>query len=215
MKKLIFTAMLTAAAFCSCQKMPSVIDADGEFMVTTSYDRDADFGSYATFTVADTLLVLDQRFRCDSVKNSFSDQLVAEFKEMMESCGYTYVPVDERENADLGIQLSYVSETSYYVDYVDPYWWLDYPGYWSSAYWGSWGGGWYYPYPVAYQSSTHTLMADMADLTSADGEDQQLRMVWSCLIDGNAGGTRTDLARFKVAIRQAFAQSPYIDAVSE
>lgn len=201
---------MAVALISACQKMPSAVDTDGEFLVATSFAEDTDFGGFATFTVADSVVVLDSRFGGDKVKSSYTDRLVNEYREMMESCGYTYLPVEEKDNADLGIQLTYVADTDYYTSYVDPYWWLDYPGYWSSYYWGSWGGGWYYPYPVVYQFSTHSLMVDMADLTSSEGEDARLPVVWSCMINGEAGYANVDYRRFMIAIDQAFTQSEYI-----
>lgn len=216
MKKIVVSALAAAAlVFPSCQKMPSVVDADGEFLVSTSYAEGTDFSKYASFTVADSVVVLQSRLAGEKVRNSFTDELVGAYRQMMEENGFEYVPVDEKENADLGIQLTYVADTDYYIDYVDPYWWLDYPGYWSSYYWGAWGGGWYYPYPVMYEFSTHSLMADMADLTAASGEDERIPVLWSCMINGNAGSTRADYARFMTAIRQAFAQSPYLSRISE
>ncbi len=216
MKKIVVSALAAAAlVFPSCQKMPSVVDADGEFLVSTSYAEGTDFSKYASFTVADSVVVLQSRLAGEKVRNSFTDELVGAYRQMMEENGFEYVPVDEKEKADLGIQLTYVADTDYYIDYVDPYWWLDYPGYWSSYYWGAWGGGWYYPYPVMYEFSTHSLMADMADLTAASGEDERIPVLWSCMINGNAGSARTDYARFMTAIRQAFAQSPYLSRISE
>lgn len=218
MKKFIMSVPLAAAVLAGCQKMPSNVDADGEFLVSTSYDQEVDFSKYNTFTVADSIFVLDSYMGGDMVKNSFTDGLIDEYKDMMEACGYKYVqpPVDGgTTDADLGIQLTYVSDTDYYVDYVDPYWWLDYPGYWSSSYWGLWGGGWYYPYPVMYEFSTHSLMADMADLTAPEGENEDLTVVWSCMINGNVGATRSDFVRFKTAIQQAFKQSPYLEKDAE
>lgn len=215
-KNILILMVLAGAAAVSCQKFPTAVDADGEFLVSTSYDKETDFSKYSTFTVADSVLVLDSYFRCDTVKTSFTDRLVEKFRQKMEERGYTYVPAEDirDENdpaeADLAIQLTYVGDTDYYVDYVDSYWWLDYPGYWSSYYWGSWGGGWYYPYPVIYQFSTHSLMVDMADLTSAEGEDEKLTVVWSCMINGEAGYANVDYRRFLTAIDQAFAQSQYI-----
>ncbi len=206
---------MAVALISACQKMPSAVDTDGEFLVATSFAEDTDFGGFATFTVADSVVVLDSRFGGDKVKSSYTDRLVNEYREMMESCGYTYLPVEEKDNADLGIQLTYVADTDYYTSYVDPYWWLDYPGYWMSSYWGPWGGGWYYPYPVYYEFTTHSLMAEMADLTAASGEDESLPVVWSCMINGSATSTRNDYRKFILAIRQAFAQSPYLGAAAE
>ena len=213
MKKFAMSIPLAAVILAGCQKMPSVVDADGELLVSTSYDQEADFSKYTTFTVADSIFVLDS-YMGDMVKNSCTDGLLDECKTMMESLGYTFVDIDNKADADLGIQLTYVYDTDYYVSYADPYWWLDYPGYWSTSYWGMWGG-WYYPYPVTYEFSSHSLMADMADLTTAEGEDSDLPVVWNCMINGSTGSSRSDFARLKTGIRQAFGQSPYLSKVSE
>ena len=230
-----------------CQKMPSNIDADGNLLVATSYDSEADFSGYTTFSVADSIFIIDSYMRGQLVKNAFTDALTDEFRQMMESCGYEFVPIEDNtgddtgsgdgtdtgsggdtgsgsgddtgttggQTADLGIQLTYSYDTEYYVDYVDPYWWTGYPGYWSAGYWGIYGGAWYYPYPVTYEVTTHSLMAEMVDLTGPGTEDEKVPVVWSSVIDGNTGSTRSDLARFKTAIRQAFAQSSYLDRTSE
>ena len=215
MKKFILLAIMAVPALWSCQKLPSTVDADGEFLVYTSHDESVDFSGFTTFSIADGLLVISS-YDCDTLTNAFSDNLIAEYRQMMEDCGYTYVPYDgDNTDADLGIQLTYFSDTDYHVDYVDPYWWTGYPGYWSAGYWGIYGGAWYYPYPVTYEVTTHSLMAEMVDLTGPGTEDEKVPVVWSSVIDGNTGSTRSDLARFRTAIRQAFAQSSYLDRTSE
>lgn len=215
MKKMTLAFILACAGIMySCQKFPSVTDVDGEFLVSTSYAEDTDFSKYTTFTIADSILVLDSYMGCDTIKNASTDKLVGEYRKMLEERGYTYVPKEDDVpvSADLAVQLSYVADTDYYTEYVNPYWWLDYPGYWSSYYWGAWGGGWYYPYPVTYRFTTHSLMADMADLTAPTGENESLPVIWSCFINGSAGSSRDDLQKFVDAIDQAFAQSEYLAA---
>jgi hypothetical protein len=128
----------------------------------------------------------------------------------MEKLGYIYTP--SNPDADLGIQLTYIIKTERYLQYYDndPYWWLDYPGYWPSGYWGSWTG-WYYPYPVTYTYTTNALVADMVDLTEEAREATPLKIVWSCYIGGPAGySVQDDVNRMKAAVDQAFVQSPYL-----
>jgi hypothetical protein len=93
-----------------------------------------------------------------------------------------------------------------------PNWWLDYPGYWPSGYWGDWTG-WYYPYPVTYTYTTNALIAEMVDLTAvpAAGESKPLTIVWSSYIGGPASSSiYVDVRRMRSAIDQAFVQSPYL-----
>jgi hypothetical protein len=128
----------------------------------------------------------------------------------MEKLGYIYTP--SNPDADLGIHLTYIVKTERFVQYYnnDPYWWLDYPGYWPSGYWGNWTG-WYYPYPVTYTYTTNALITDMVDLTPARDGSSPLKIVWSCYIGGPAGySVQYDVDRMKESINQAFAQSPYL-----
>jgi hypothetical protein len=108
--------------------------------------------------------------------------------------------------------MTYIIKTERYVKfYNDPYWWLDYPGYWPSGYWGSWTG-FYYPYPVTYTYTTNALITDMVDLTGVEKEDTPLEVVWTSYIGGPAGSSvQGDVARMKTSIGQAFVQSPYLN----
>ena len=127
----------------------------------------------------------------------------------MEKLGYIYLPSDP--DAQLGIQVTYAEDTQRFVQYYDdPYWWLDYPGYWPASYWGNWTG-WYYPYPVVYTYTTNALIADMVDLTAGE-QNGKLKIVWSCYIGGPASGSiNYDVKRMSAAVDQAFAQSPYLN----
>jgi hypothetical protein len=108
--------------------------------------------------------------------------------------------------------MTYIIKTERYVKYYnDPYWWLDYPGYWPSGFWGNWTG-FYYPYPVSYTYTTNALIVDMVDLTTEEKADEPLEVIWTSYIGGPASVYADDnVARIKVAIDQAFAQSPYLD----
>ena len=94
----------------------------------------------------------------------------------------------------------------YYVDYAYPYWWLGYDAYWSPY----WTGAWYYPYPVTYEFTANSLLADMADQTVTGDDGESHPIVWSCTLSGESGSMRYDYVRFRTAIRQAFDQSSYL-----
>ena len=128
----------------------------------------------------------------------------------MEKMGFIYTP--SNPDADLGVQLTYMINTERYVQYYgDPYWWLDYPGYWSPGYWGDWYG-YYYPHRVTYTFSTNALVADIVDLTAEQGSGKNLEILWSSYIGGPAGPSASyDVQRMKSSIDQAFAQSPYLN----
>lgn len=207
MKRVIFISTLLLLAL-ACQKEPYSQDNDGEYLVYTSPAKDVTFSEFRTFDIADSVLVIGQ------TKNPYYSQsdnalaLIQAYRTNMEKLGYIYLP--SNPDAQLGIQVTYAEDTERFVQYYDdPYWWLDYPGYWPAGYWGNWTG-WYYPYPVVYTYTTNALIADMVDLTAGE-ENGKLKIIWSCYIGGPASASISyDVKRMSAAVDQAFAQSPYL-----
>ena len=127
----------------------------------------------------------------------------------MDNRGYTRVT--EREDADLGLQLSYVKNTYVYTDYGYPEWWWGYPGYWDIPYWGNWGGGWYYPYAVNYSFSTGSFLTELLNLEAAQGQNEKLPIIWSAYMSGMlSGSTEVNVELATQAVSQAFSQSTYL-----
>ena len=211
MKKILFisAAVLLLAA---CHKEPYPQDGDNEYLVYTSPGKDVNFSKFRTFDIADSLLVIGQSDKPVYSQTQSALALIQAYRTNMEKLGYIYTP--SNPDADLGIQLTYIIKTEKYVQYYDnPYWWLDYPGYWPAGYWGNWYG-FYYPRPVTYTYTTNALLADMVNLTNEMKENTPLEIVWSSYIGGPAGSSyQNDVDRMKVAIDQAFAQSPYLKPV--
>ena len=207
MKKILLIPALALLAV-ACHKEP-YIDSDNEYLVYTSPGKDATFASFTTFDLADSLLVIGQSAKPEYSQSQNALALIQAVRTNMENAGYVYTP--DNPDADLGIQMTYVIKTDRYVQYYnDPYWWLNYPGYWSPGYWGNYVG-FYYPYPVTYTYSTNALMVDMADLTTPQTGTEALKVVWSVYIGGPAGSSvASDVEVMKKAIDQAFVQSPYL-----
>ena len=201
---LIFSSLALLAA--ACQVEPYSQDNDGEYLVYTSPSKNVTFADYQTFDVMDSVLVIGQKDKPYYSQSDNALALIQAFRVNMEKLGYIYTP--SNPDTQLGIQLTYVERTERFVQYYDdPYWWLDYPGYWPAGYWGNWTG-WYYPYPVTYTYTTNALITDMVDLTSENPEGK-LEIVWSCYIGGAASySIRNDVNRMKESINQAFVQSP-------
>ncbi len=212
MKKILFFSALALMAV-ACHKEPYPQDGDMEYLVYTAPAKDVNFANFQTFDMADSVLVIGQSEKPQYSASDNALALIQQYRTNMEKLGYIYTP--SNPDADLGIQLTYVVKTERYVQYYDdPYWWLDYPGYWPSGYWGNWTG-WYYPYPVTYTYTTNALITDMVDLTGEEKEGAKLEIVWSNYIGGPAGSSvSNDVERMKAAIDQAFAQSPYLSRTS-
>ena len=209
MKKILFFSALALLAV-ACHKEPYPQDSDAEYLVYTEPAKDVNFAEFQTFDIADSLLVIGESKKPQYSQSNNALALIQAYRTNMEKLGYIYTP--SNPDADLGIQLTYIVKTERFVQYYnnDPYWWLDYPGYWPSGYWGNWTG-WYYPYPVTYTYTTNALITDMVDLTPARDSSSPLKIVWSCYIGGPAGySVQNDVDRMKESINQAFAQSPYL-----
>ena len=85
-KYILFAAALFMAA--ACEKEPSGSVFDGEFLVYTAHSEDAgDFSRFSTFTVADSLFVIDG----DNGKmalNDWAKTVRNQYIEEMETAGY-------------------------------------------------------------------------------------------------------------------------------
>lgn len=206
---LLMASALVLFAAASCQKEPSSQDIDNEYLVYTAPSKDVDLSKYMTFDIADSVLVIGQTSKPYYSQSNNALALIQAYRTNMENRGYIYTP--SNPDAQLGIQVTFIEKTERFVQYNSyPNWWLDYPGYWPSGYWGNWTG-WYYPYPVTYTYTTNALITDMVDLTPARDGDTKLKIVWSCYIGGPAGySVQNDVDRMKESINQAFAQSPYL-----
>ena len=208
MKKilLISAAVMLLAA---CHKEPYPQDGDNQYLVYTSPGKDVNFTQFQTFDITDSLLVIGQSDKPMYSQSNNALALIQAFRTNMEKRGFIYTPSDP--DADLGIQLTYVIKTERYVQYYDdPYWWLDYPGYWPSGYWGNWTG-FYYPRPVTYTYTTNALLTDIVNLTGEEEAGKPLEILWTSYIGGPAGASlQGDIKRMEAAIDQAFVQSAYL-----
>ena len=152
MKKFIpLLLAVFAVTLASCEKDPDMDKLDNNYLVYTNYDKKADFKTFETYYLPDSILVIGDKENAEYWKDENAQEILSAYVANMNSRGY--IRVDDREEADLGLQVSYVRSTYYFTDYGRPEWWWNYPGYWDAPYWGNWGG-WYYPYAVNYSYST-------------------------------------------------------------
>lgn len=207
MKKL-FLFTIPLALLASCEKDPDMEKLDGDLAVYTDYAPDADFGSFDTYYLPDSILEVNGN-RATFWKDENSDKIISEIESEMNDKGYTRT--GDKETASLGIQVSYLAENNRVI--VDGGGW--YPGWWDYSFWGPWWGGWYYPYTVSYTYSyaTHSLMIEMADLQKKnDGETKnRLPIIWFGEAYGfRYGNNRYDMNLILDGIDQAFRQSDYL-----
>lgn len=212
MKK-IFPFLLVVLFLASCQKDPDTSKLDDDFVVFTNHDKNANFKSFSTFYIPDSVLLIGNDKDPKYWTANEADNIITTLVKNMEMRGYARTL--ERDSADLGVQISYVQSTHYFADYNydTPYWWWNYPGYWRPGYWGPYWNNWYYPYPVVYSYSVGSLLAEMIDLKDpvTEASETKLPVIWTAYMSGLISGSDQINIQLSVrAIDQAFVQSPYI-----
>ena len=196
-------ALLILAVGCTKDPVENLTEEESRIYMT-NYDTTAQFQTYRTFSIADSVANVQKNQLVDRDITGIEAQFIAEIAQALESRGYQRVGRDQ--NPDMALALSRVTNTNtnvvsyndyggYYGDYWDPYYW-DYPGY-----------GYYFPtYYGVYESSETALMIDMFDLKNAP-QTNQLRGIWSGMIRGYGIYNNTNVESQVAAL---FAQSPYL-----
>ena len=184
--KLILSLFVVLVVAASCQKEPDMDKLSSNFMVYTEYDKNADFSSFATFYLPDTIKVLGSKVT-NWVGTAFSqddgdpnaEKIITSTAVNLEARGYTRIEdPEQRTTADIGIQLSYVEDT-YYVTYY-----------------------------MTYSYQVGSLLGEMIYIDKAASK---LYPMWSFYVVGSmSGSTYTDITRAVNGVNQAFIQSPYV-----
>lgn len=208
-KNLRYTALaLAAVAFCSCQKEPSTSDLHGDYLVYTAHDTGTDFSAIDTYFLPDSILLIGGSDRTEYWKDESAQEIIATVAAAMDNAGYTCTY--DKAAANVGIQMSYVEQVTYFVGYNNPYWWWYYPYYWTPGYWGDWLG-WHYPYGVYYGYTAGSLLTEMLDLEADQQSGKKLPVIWDSFAGGLlTGDSSLNLQRTLDAVEQAFVQSPYL-----
>lgn len=210
MKKIVFLMALFALATTACKNLPPLEDLSSNFVVLTNYDTTANFTSYRTFAVRDTIQLITSDPKDSVWYDAGAQQIIQEVVDQMTAAGYQRV--DVHSNPDLGLQLVGLKNTTIYA--IPPGYWWGYPGWGSPCYWGYCGGwGYWYPYYYTVAVSTGTLVVDMADLKDASDHIGKINIVWNIVGNGQIGsGNSFIIDQCVRTVKQGFLQSPYIKA---
>lgn len=203
MKRLILLLMVPLV-FHSCYPGGATY-VDQLDLVYTNYNDNFDFGSVTTFTIPDSIPLVEEDTRPNNpefVEDPYRTTIISNLRQQMEDRGYQYV--DQSANPELILfpTASTDTETYYY------YW----GGYWG---WWGWGGGWYYPgyypgygYQTSYEIGTVMVQAVYDDPNIPDDEDKPVQ--WVGVMNGLLqGNTNSVDKRIESSILQMFAQSEY------
>jgi hypothetical protein len=203
----LLPSLVVAGALAACY--PGSTDlADEEYdIVLTVADREADFGSYRTYVMPDTVLHIEGG---DSIELSrdYDDLVLSLVETNMDAMGYDRVLDPEADGSDLILLVAAVGTES--VDWFYGYW--DWWGWWPG--WGyyppAFGPGWGWGYPPGYVGAVRieqgSLLLTLVDPAAADEGSEELPVVWAAAVRGLLSGGNAQ-ARLTDAINQAFIQS--------
>lgn len=205
MKKYLNLALCSLIlGLSSCSMYPDYDSSEVEHQVVsiTEYDTKVDFSrpNFNTFSITDSMCVLDEDGKKMYVKTTLSDLVISQAKLNMQQIGYTYVNRDS--NPDLAINVSGIKSSSFQYSY---YW-----GFYDPYYWGNYWG-WYYYYPVyPMLTSVYTsgsVLLEMVDMKNADPATKKLKVIWVGIIRGLMMYKYTDAETIN-GVNTCFTQTP-------
>ena len=115
---------LIGSLLASCQKDPGHMSKlSDDFVVFTDHNKDANFESFTTFYIPDSVMVIGS-----SEKPEFRVQQKLTISSLLWLVAWKAVVTraSDKESADLGLQVSFffVKNVNYFTNYHDnPYWW--------------------------------------------------------------------------------------------
>lgn len=203
--RLMLLTVVAIAALSSCTKDPldNMTEEESRIYITNR-DSTVSFSSYKTYSIADSVTLIDNNRFAGREASSWDLQVISAVQQAMNARGF--VRVDRNQNPDLGINVSRVySTTTSLVDLSNYY--GGYGGYYDPYYWGYGGYDYYFPPVYGYYESTEAALSiDILDLKNASGS-QTLKGVWSGLVRGQ-GVFRN--ANVQNQVQALFDQSPYL-----
>jgi hypothetical protein len=175
--------VMLALSVSSCKKDPlkNLSDDDSRIYIT-NYDTTANFASYATFSISDSVDVIEDNQLYGRERSLFDSTVIASFAQGLVQRGYQQVT--KESSPDLAVNISRVYNTSSgYFSYGD--YWDYYGSYYDPYYWGYGGYGYYSPYAVGYYSiTTGGLEIDLLDLKNATESGNKITVLWTGLARG-------------------------------
>lgn len=187
---------------CNKQVTDNLSNEESRIYIT-DYDSTAGFTSYKTYSISDSVTLIQDNHSGKQMTASDAAYIDA-VKKYMSAKGYTLT--DRSASPDLGINISRIySTTTGVISYPDYY--GGYGGYYDPYYWGYADYRYYTPYSYGVYSITEGAVSiDMLDLKNAAASNK-IEVVWTGLIRGH-GLTETSSADSQV--KALFDQSPYL-----
>src|SRR5574339_843725 len=203
MKPRFLLVVALLAVIVSCRKVPDTSELSNEQVVATDRDLSANFSSYSTYFISDTVSVVANDPRDTILTGALATQLVNAVKTNMNNRGYT--PVARTANPDLGLRLTVIKDITRTA--VCGGWWDGWWGYYPPWYWGCYYcGGYYYPWCTSYTYTIGTSALYIFDKKNQDA-NHNLRALWGATMFGvfSTTNNHTNANLTENDINQAFS----------
>lgn len=200
--------LIAFSLLISCEPKPDSARLLDQFVVSTNYDKQAVFSSYATYAIPtdtiwlysnasnDTLLVQNEN-------SSYPRPIVNAIKKNMSDRGFTLT--GRNENPDLGINVSLIQDYNIYQQ-------ISYGGYGYGAGYYGYGYGYYSPYYPTYVSTVTSnqgaLIIEIVDLKNR-AANNTVKVLWTANISDIFNAVDINKQSLE-AVDQAFKQSPFL-----
>ncbi|MBL0740129.1 DUF4136 domain-containing protein [Chryseolinea lacunae] len=204
MKKIALLTTLVGVALWGCQPEPDSVKLLDQLVVSTHYDKNANFKSYATYSMStDTIGFISNANPKDTIltqkESTYPRTVLQRVEANINKANYTRVA--KNASPDLGINVYVVNDYNLFQQVV-------YPSYYYPSYYGYYGSYYNYPYVNTYAQNTGALVLEIVDLKNI-GADKKVNVLWTAYM-GDVYSTIDLNKQSTDAIDQAFLQSPYI-----
>lgn len=198
------TVLAISSMLVSCSKNPIAnLSAEESRIYITDYDSTKDFKSFQTFSVSDSIAVLNNG-QASKQLNETDQAFIDAVKSEMQKSGYSLV--NKNANPDLAVNVTRIYNTSTGIISYNNYY--DYYGsYWDPYNYGYGGYGYYSPYSYAtYSIKEGAISIDMLDIKNAPVANK-IEVIWTGLIRGSG---IFNAATASAQVSMLFNQSPYL-----
>ncbi len=223
---LVAAAAIVAAAVVMVSCYPNGPESAEDFdVVATFYKQDADFTSFASFAIVDSVAIIKIKGSENlELDREFEDDFLTAISDHMVARGYQKIDNPDQVKPDLGVLVAAAATTEY-----DPY--ATQPWF---SYWGDWiafdnpalddlNVSWgldfaWYSGSVVYSYDVGAFVVAIVDFKSIESgtEEDKLNALWLATMNGVAtGNNRTMAGRVLKGIDQMFAQSPYLSKTGD
>ncbi|PZP50355.1 MAG: DUF4136 domain-containing protein [Pseudopedobacter saltans] len=211
MKRIVIALILvstTIVTISSCTKDPlnDMSYEDSRVYITQKSDS-ADFSSYSTFYIADSVAVINGNASKKSY-NSVDSAYIAATVKYLTAAGYTRTM--DTANADLGVTVNkIISYSTGYYNYGG--YWGGFGGFWDPGfYWGYPGYGYGYPgFVQPFVIQDVAMEIDLLDLKNAT-TNKNIKLIWMGAINGAGVANNDNPSIADSQVASLFAQSTYL-----